>query len=262
MVPKPGVAVRLVGSRLPLDYARQTGANFLTAGALDAARARTSVKEPNQSFDHQGLWADLLSSPALSFNLFGDMAADLGLADRVVHTLWPDTPGVVSEVRFIHSPGRLDPTYIGNLIDLDVAFVLDLDDGKKGFLGLDIKYHERIKRELPKPTRLPRYIEVAELSGVFGPKAMEAVNGTDLLVMWLEHLLVLSMLQHPDQTWTWGRYVVIHPAGNWSVAEGCARYRDLLVDQSTFASMTLEDLLDAVLPARAASAMRKRYVLR
>src|SRR2546428_12737109 len=46
MAPKPGGAVRLLGSRLPLAYAKETGANFLTAGALDAARTRTSIIEP------------------------------------------------------------------------------------------------------------------------------------------------------------------------------------------------------------------------
>src|SRR5687768_17979224 len=45
IAPKPGDgAVRLVGSRLPLAYARETGASFLTAGALAAAKARSSVK--------------------------------------------------------------------------------------------------------------------------------------------------------------------------------------------------------------------------
>ncbi|MGH3085579.1 MAG: hypothetical protein ACRDNP_16255, partial [Gaiellaceae bacterium] len=42
IVPRRGKPARPVGSRLPLDYARDTGANFVTAGALDAARARTS----------------------------------------------------------------------------------------------------------------------------------------------------------------------------------------------------------------------------
>ena len=67
-----GRPVRLVGSRIPLPYARETGANLLTPGALDAARTRTSFVERHQSFDHQRLWADLLSSEALAFNLFGD----------------------------------------------------------------------------------------------------------------------------------------------------------------------------------------------
>jgi hypothetical protein len=39
IVPRPGGAVRLVGSRLPLDYARETGANFLNGNALGAAGA-------------------------------------------------------------------------------------------------------------------------------------------------------------------------------------------------------------------------------
>ncbi len=90
-----GKLVRPVGSRLPLAYARETGANFLTVGGLEAARARTSVTEAHQSFDHQRLWADLLSSPALAFNLSGDLAADLELADQAVHCWWPDAPGTV-----------------------------------------------------------------------------------------------------------------------------------------------------------------------
>ena len=170
---------RPVGSRLPLDYARETGANFLTAGALDAARARTSVVEPHQSFDHQRLWADLLWSPAMAFNLFGDLAADLGLADRAVHTWWPDAPGTVSDVRFAHSPGRFDPAYLNSLRAFDAAFVLDLGDGTQGIVGVDANYHERGKPETPKPSNLWRYLEVAERSGVFRPGAVDERQGED-----------------------------------------------------------------------------------
>jgi hypothetical protein len=93
IVPRPGKPVRPAGSRLLLDYARETGANFLTANALAAVRARTPVTEAHQSFDHQRLWADLLWSPALGFNLAGDLAADLELADRAIHRWWPEAPG-------------------------------------------------------------------------------------------------------------------------------------------------------------------------
>jgi hypothetical protein len=41
----------------------------------------------------------------------------------------------------------------------------------------------------------------------------------------------------------------------------CARYRDLLVDESTFSSATIEELLDAdALPAPTTAALRRRYV--
>jgi hypothetical protein len=257
IAPKPGGKARPVGSRLPLEYARETGANFLTPGALDAARSRVSVVEPNQSLDHQRIWADLLWSPALAFNLFGDLAGDLALADRAANTWWPDAPGAVREVRFVHSPGWLDPAYLNSLRAFDAVFVLD-----RALVAVDVKYHERAKAETPRPENLARYLEVAERSGAFKPGATDAVVGrSELAVTWLEHLLLYSMLQHEGGTWSWGRYVVVHPAGNSDMAELTGRYRALLADDSTFASMTLEELLDAgAVPRKTAKAIRERYL--
>ena len=262
IVPRDGKPSRPLGSRLPLDYARDTGANFLTPRALDAAKARTSVIEPHQTFDHQRLWADLLWSPTLAFNLFGDLAADHGLADRAVHTWWHDAPGTVRDVRFAHSPGRFDPDYLNSLRDFDAAFVLDVGDGTNSIVAVDTKYHEWSKPEIPKPRNMRRYLEVAEGSGAFRPGATDEVEGRSALcVMWLEHLLLLSMLQHVSGSWTWGRYVVAHPAGNTDIAEACARYRALLVDESTFSSVTVEELLDAgALPPPTVAALRERYL--
>lgn len=261
IVPKPGGSARPVGSRLPLDYARETGANFLTPAALDVASARTSVIERHQTFAHQRLWADLLWSPAVAFNLFGDLAADHRLADRAVHTWWPDAPGTVIDVRFAHSPGRFDPQYLNSLRTFDAAFVLDVGDGTQGVVGVDVDHHEWLKPEIPKPSNLWRYLEVGKQSGAFRPGATDEVKGrSELCEMWLEHLLLLSMLQHVSGAWSWGLYVVVQPADNSSVADGCARYRDLLIDQSTF-SVTLAELLDAgALASETAAALRDRYI--
>jgi hypothetical protein len=196
----------------------------------------------------------------LAINLFGDLAADPDLADRAVHAWWPDTPGRVDHVRFAHSPGRLDLDYIGSLVTFDAAFVLDLDDGEHGLVGLMTRYHDALKREIPKPTRRPRYLHVMESSGVFGPGALEAVDGTELTVMWLTHLLALSMLQHPSGQWRWVRFVVVHAAGNTDYAGASARYRSLLADDATFASVTIEDLLArGALPAPGSAALGERY---
>jgi hypothetical protein len=260
--PRPGVHARPVGNRLRLPYARETGATFLTEAALDAARARTSFVEPHQTFDHQRLWADLLSSETLAFNLFGDLAADLRRADRALHAWMPDAPGRLSDVRFAHSPGRLEPEWLNSLRAFDAAFVINRDHGTLGIVGIDVKYHERLKPEQPKPTNLRRYRQVHDRSGAFRPHAFDAVKGrSEFCLIWLEHLLLLSMLQHPSGTWTWGRYLVVHPAGNPDMAGLSAGYRELLVDPSTFASMTIEELLDAGdLPATTTVALRERYL--
>ncbi|HEY6396281.1 MAG TPA: hypothetical protein VIX82_02390 [Solirubrobacteraceae bacterium] len=263
IAPRPdGAAGRPVGSRLPLAYAQKTGANFLTAGALEAARARTSLVEAHQSFDHQRLWAELLWSPTMAFNLFGDLSADLELADRAVHAWWPDAPGTVCDVRYAHSPGRFDWAYLGSLRAFDVAFALDIGDGTQGIVAVDTKYHDYAKCHTAKAIGRPRQREVAERSGAIEPRTVDAVDGTGLLVMSLEHLLLLSMLQHPSGTWRWGRYVVVHPAGNSDFVEACAGYGALLLDRSTFCSVTIEELLDAdALPAPTVTVLRDRYIL-
>jgi hypothetical protein len=262
IVPRKGTATRPIGSRLPLRYARETGANFVTAGALAAARARASNHEPHQRFDHQRLWADLLWSPTLAFNLFGDLAANLALADRAVHTWWPDAPGTVCEIRFAHSPGRFDPSYLGSLRSFDAAFVLDLGDTTSGVIALDVKYHEHAKPATAKPAGRPLQREIARRSGNFARGAIDAADRTDLLVTSLEHLLLLSMLQHESGRWSWGRYVVIHPAGNSDFADVCTRYAELLTDDSTFAATTIEELLAAgALPPKTRATLRTRYII-
>jgi hypothetical protein len=262
IVPRKGTATRPVGSRLPLTYAQETGANFLTAGARAAATARASNPEPHQRFDHQRLWADLLWSPTLAFNLLGDLAADLALADRAVKTWWPDTPGTVCEIRFAHSPGRFDPTYLGSLRSFDAAFVLDVGNGTNGVIALDVNYHEHAKPAIAKPAGRPLQRKIARRSGVFARGAIDAADKTDLLVTSLEHLLLLSMLQHTSRRWSWGRYVVVHPAGNSDLADVCTRYAQLLREQSTFAATTIEELLDAAaLPSNTRKALYDRYLV-
>jgi hypothetical protein len=143
-------------------------------------------------------------------------------------------------------------------------FELDLDDGTLGVIGVDVKHHEWTKPETPKPENLQRYLEVARRSKAFPRGAVDSVKGrSGLAVTWLEHLLLLSMLQHPSKRWRWGRYVVVHPSGNVDYAEATERYRTLLADDSTFATMTLEELLGSgALPKRSATALRTRYLPR
>jgi hypothetical protein len=258
---RPGVPPRLIGSHLELDFARETGATFLTTKALAAARRRTSYVEPHQIFDHQGFWADLLSSEALAVNLFGDLAADPERADRALQTLSPGTPGHVADVRFAHSPGRFDPSYSNSLRYFDAFFELELPDGSNGALAIDVKYREVMQRTGVKPTHMPRFIEIHDRSGAFVPGAVDVLKRSPLAVTWLEHVLLLSMLQHDSGRWTWGRYVVIHPAGNTAVAHANDEYRNLLTDDPTFGSATVEELLAAkFLAPKTSAALRRRYL--
>ena len=123
--------------------------------------------------------------------------------------------------------------------------------------------------DTPRPLRAVRklWLNVLEAAGLGkrGPlfqDALDQVKGrSDLWSPWLEHLLLLSMLQHASGSWTWGRYVVVYPSASPDLADMVTRYRRLLAGDATFGSITLEDVLDLrMLSARTTKAIRERYL--
>jgi len=167
-------------------------------------------------------------------------------------------------IRFEHSPGRRDKLFLGNRTAFDVAFDIDAGDGSRALIGVEMKYHEHAKAEdAPTPSALARYLEVTERAGVFIEGWRDRIIGTELQQIWLDHLLALSMLQHPSGRWSWARFVMVYPADNPSFARAAATYQSLLHDRATFEPRTLEDLLSTpmTLSTAAASALRDRYLI-
>lgn len=264
MRPSPDAPGRDLGSRIDLSDARECGTNFLNNNIRRAVGDRLSKPQPHQMLNEDRLYCDLLSSMPMCFNLFGDLWADVELADRAVHTWWPNVPGRVTQVRFEWSPGRCLPDeYLENRSAFDVAFELELQGGGYGILGVETKYHEDCKAERkPSDDRCKRYAAVASESGILSLETVEErILGTQLQQIWLDHLLALSMLQHPSGKWKWAGFVLVHPAMNPSYARATERYRALLTDASSIRVTTLESLLAAdVLPESTASAFRQRYL--
>ncbi|MEZ4387217.1 MAG: hypothetical protein R3D98_06500 [Candidatus Krumholzibacteriia bacterium] len=263
MRPKEGQKSRPLGSRIDLGYALETGANFLSDSARECARRRVAHPEPHQTLDVDRLYSDLLSSMPMCFNLFGELAADLDLADEAVHAWWPDVPGRVSAVRFEWSPGRrLAGEYLENRSAFDVAFELDLGRGRLGVLGVETKYHEDCRREKPPSDyRRTRYEYVSRSRGVLSRDRIYDILGTDLQQIWLDHLLAESMLLHESKRWTWAGFVLVHPGRNPSYAAATDRYRRLLETGADIRVNTLEELLEAdVLPDVMAAEFAKRYL--
>jgi hypothetical protein len=146
--PRPGAPSRPLGSRLEINFALDTGANFLTDAARRAARHRVARPEPKQTLSPDRLYADLLSSMPMCFSLFGPLWADLDLATKAVQHWWPDALGCLSAIRFEWSPGRqLSGRYLENRTACDVAFELARADGSMGLIGVETKYHEHCEPE-------------------------------------------------------------------------------------------------------------------
>jgi hypothetical protein len=261
--PRATTSPRPIGSRLEIDFACSTGANFLTDGARSAAMHRVAHPENKQTLNADRLYADLLSSMPMCFNLFGPLWADQALAVETVRNWWADAPGRLSAIRFEWSPGRqIRGRYLENRTACDAAFEFVQTDGALGLVGVETKYHEHCKPEaFPNPDRVRRYLEVVGLCRVFRNGAVDAILGTRLQQIFLDHLLVLSFLHDPIEPYQWAKFVLVHPERNPSFATAAADYLALLSDASTFEVRTLESLLvDGSLPRAAISAFRERYL--
>jgi hypothetical protein len=251
---------RVLGSRLELDQAKATGANFLTPTILQQVTDRLARPEAHELIQQERLWADLLSSQPMCFNLFGELTADLELATSAAQAWWPNRVEQVTELRFEWSPGRRDRRYLDNRTAFDAVFMHTTPDGRRGFIGVETKYHERAARpERLRPDRLARYAEVTERSGTFPPGWREALAQTSLQQIWLDHLLALSMLHK----WDTGLFVLVYPAANTSIASVANRYATALRHATTFEHRTLEEMVEQLRAATNANwvaAFKDRYL--
>ena len=236
---------RVIGSRINYEYAKENMSNFLSTQSKEAAIRRLNNPQPKQTINEYRLYADCLSSMPMCFNLFGLVADDMNKAEKTVKEWWPDTPGKVKDVLFEWSPGRqLAGRFLENRSAFDCAIELELDNGNKGIIGIETKYHEDCKKEsLPSKERIDRYKLISDRSRIFKEGYLDMILGTELQQIWQDHILALSMLQDMETNWEWAKFILVYPEKNPSFDRAAKKYSDVLLDHSTYEICTIESLL-------------------
>ncbi|MBX3203594.1 MAG: hypothetical protein KF764_00935 [Labilithrix sp.] len=256
---RPGVPL---GSRLPKEYARESGVNLMTPGALAAARREVEAMRAGsgQKIDEDRLWANLLSSQPLAFSLFAELGVDLGLATHVLGRLWPSRVTEVTKVGFEYSPGRSSPKYTHDRTAFDVYVEHTTPRGGRGFIGIEVKYHEALT-DAPAEHR-PRYDEVTKAMGCFKPELVAGLRRKPVEQIWRDHMLAGSMLLASSE-WETGLYVFLYPEDNEPCRAAVQLYREYLSDVRTFDCVSLERLTDVIGAETDASwirDVRRRYL--
>lgn len=236
-----GEKARLLGSRLPMPWAQQTLANFLTPTIQNVVRSE--VLDPKRSrgklYGKPRIFNDLLSSQPMAFNLFGELQQDLTLCSALVSDLTSGRFPQVESVDFEHSPGRSDPRFTGDRSAFDVFLRCRTGDGAPAFLGIEVKYHENLKGKSGK--HRPRYDEIADDAGCFSSQNRDRLKQSPLQQIWRDHLLACALLQAGD--FIDGQFVFLYPAANPACSSAIAEYRSCLTDSSTLADWTLETVV-------------------
>ncbi|HEX2873048.1 MAG TPA: hypothetical protein VHP33_17420, partial [Polyangiaceae bacterium] len=233
-----------LGSRLPLPLAKEQLSNFLTDNIRHAVRECMAAKlaGSGQLIAEERLYANLLSSQPLCFNMFGELQADLALATRVCAELWPARIGDVTAVRFEHSPGRGDMAYTADRSAFDVFVEHTLPSGGNGFIGIEVKYHENLK--VGAAEFRPRYEEVARNMRCFAEEHLPSLRRSPLEQIWRDHLLAGAMLA--SGIWKSGLYVFLYPGGNIHCARAAASYDECLTSRESFDTLTRDRFVQVV----------------
>lgn len=250
----------LLGSRIAMPRAKERLENFLTPTIRDVVRAEVMdpVRAADKLFGEPRIYDNLLSSQPLCFNLFGELSVDLESATRVFQKLDPRREiERVTAIRFEHSPSRGDPRYTGDRSAFDVFVEYDSRRGKRGFLGIEVKYHEALTDEAA-PHRA-RYDELAAACGWWAADRA-GLQKKPLQQMWRDHLLAASLVVNGD--FDEGAFVFLAPAGNAPCTQAVAAFQKYIACDDVFAFWNLEDVIDAITSAHpdAGSALRSRYV--
>lgn len=140
-----GAKSRPLGSRLPMPWAREELANFVTDGVREVVRAEVldPAKSRGKLFGKPRIFNDLLSSQPLCFNLFAELRSDLALASKLVAHFTAGRFSEVVAIEFEHAPSPIE-RYTGDRSAFDVLLECRSARGAHGFLGIEVKYHENL----------------------------------------------------------------------------------------------------------------------
>jgi len=233
------------GNFLNLDFAKKSGANFLTKGineiveyeVKNKSKDRKVIKEPR-------IWNNLLSSQPMAFNLFGELKLHKNVATEVFKNLYPEKKiKEVTQIEFEYSPNRRSEKYTSDSSAFDVFVVYENNGKQKGFFWIEVKYSEHL-RDAPS-THKKRYEEISVGSGIFDMSKLEELKKKPIQQVWRDHLLTLSMWKI-NKDYDFGDFIYLYPKDNTSCQQGVEKYQTVFQEnkESHFLPLTVEKFIE------------------
>ena len=211
------------GSRLTYEDARQGLNYYPELGVRDEWKKRfpkySKRREP-----------DLLRSEHMPFNLFAPLKTDLGFAKDLFNIFLGGVMHQIQAIRFEYAP-RPRRRYLNDGTSFDTYIVFTHVDGKKGAVGIEVKYTEGAYRIGPKEASFVNdkespYWTVTEKSRLYVEDAEASLISDDFRQIWRNHILGESIKQQGEiEHFT---SMIIYPSGNSHFSEVVPKYQELL----------------------------------
>jgi len=241
----------------------QRGINLIDPSLIPLVQYEIAYREVGAVIHVERLWCNLLTSQALTFNIFGPFKQRPSLATAVMRRLVPDLVGEVTDILFEHSPGRGHSAFTADHTAFDVLIRCTTPQGHSACIAIELKYSEA-PSGLASPGR-PRYDALSRSAGVFRDPDAPALRYAPVEQFWRQQLLLTAMLERG--LYDTGRLIVIAPAPNAECQAAVTRYCSELISSDPaevrFQAITLEDFTTALGSAGAhtfAGRIAERYL--
>lgn len=234
-------ADKKLGNFLPVEFAKATKANFPTDRIKALVQYEVyKAKAEGSLISEPRIWNNLLSSQPLCFNLFGEMHFDLKLACKYFAKLFPNRVEEVTAIKFEYSPGRGNKNYTGDHSAFDVFVKYNNTKGKRGFIGIEVKYAENLREDKKKTAdtfkkHKRRYLQLSNDSKIFPIASMDRLKEAPMQQIWRDHLLAIATIKDYDE----GCFVYLFPSKNIQCQNAIDEYISLLNQSDEGKSMFL-----------------------
>jgi hypothetical protein len=210
------------GHFIETDFAINEEVNFLTENIRKLVIEELETKATVQ----ENIYENLVSSKSLCFNLFGELHFNHELAANLFKTVFPKQTSsfseklpeinIVTSVLFDYSPYKTNNNFVGDNASFDVFIEYTSNDGKKGFIGIDVKYSETLLEDADKAIETYKkyendYLKLAT-EDLFLQEHLDNFKKPPLFQLWRKHLLSLSILK--NKLYEEGFFLFLFPNGN------------------------------------------------
>ncbi len=235
------------GNFLKEDFAKQTGANYLTNSIFEIVKSEVeNAKTQGKVISEPRIWNNLLSSQPLAFNLFGELKLNGPLATKVFEELYPDLKiEKITNIEFEHSPGRKDLKYTGDSSAFDVFVEYLTTSGQLSFFGIEVKYAEHLKDN--PSSHKERYEKISKESGFFDLSQLEKLKEKPIQQIWRDHLLTLSLFIS-NKDYYRGDFIYLFPSENKECANAITKYEQTFLPnkENYFKPLTIEKIVGLI----------------
>lgn len=245
------------------NYTSDPEANFMSDGIRSLVNHELAPENKgDRLIEEIRLRSNLLSSQPLCFNLFGELKLNLKKALQFFNTLYDNYFKSIDKIEFEYNPARRDPRLTGDRSAFDVFVEYTSVFGKKGFIGIEVKYSETLnegaatvedilnKQFCNGPrTRRDRYRELSE--GLFAETSYEELEQLPAFQIWRDYLLAVSMCKAFPEKYDEGIFLFLAPFSNKNCRDGVEKYKNLLLNpevslDSHFCYAWLEEYIDTL----------------